>query len=94
MWRHRKAQRLAQKQVALLLGHKKTGLVSLWENAEDMPTLRNAITLAIIFNAPVEALFSGLTSALKEQVKARAAASPLLAHRVPHLYDAQIPEES
>lgn len=73
LWRYRKTQQLSQKEVALLLGHKKSTQVSRWENGEKLPTLKNALMLGSILKAPVEELFPDLVAALHANVQARAA---------------------
>ena len=72
LWRYRKTHQLSQKDVALLLGHKKTTQVSRWENGEKHPTLENAFSLGHILKVPVETLFPELAAERQKQVEARA----------------------
>lgn len=73
IWRYRKIRQLSQKDVARLLGHRNTAHVSRWENGVKTPTLDNALVLACIFKAPVEALFPERVAELQVQINRRVA---------------------
>jgi len=73
LWRYRTAQRLSQKHVARLLGHRNSAQVSRWENGAKTPTLDNALMLGHILKAPVEALFAHRATELQAEVDARTA---------------------
>ncbi|MGH8633274.1 MAG: helix-turn-helix transcriptional regulator, partial [Burkholderiales bacterium] len=68
LWRYRKIRELSQKDIARLLGHKNTAHVSRWENGTKTPTLENALLLAHILKAPVEALFSERAAELQAAI--------------------------
>jgi transcriptional regulator with XRE-family HTH domain len=50
----------SQKQLAGFLSYKNASHISDWEHGKKLPTLKNAIRLSHILNAPVESLFPGL----------------------------------
>jgi transcriptional regulator with XRE-family HTH domain len=76
IWRYRKQQQLSQRQVAVMLTHKKTTQVSRWENGEKIPTLTNALKLSCIFKVPVETLFPDLAAAIRKTVEAQSRTAP------------------
>lgn len=53
---------------AALLGYENSSLVSTWEKGSKLPCLKNALKLAHLLKTPIESLFSGLSSDLKEEV--------------------------
>ncbi len=84
LWRYRTAQQFSQKHIARLLGHKNTAQVSRWENSQKTPTLDNALMLASILKAPVEALFADRAAELQMRIKAHASKMPELAQLIGH----------
>jgi DNA-binding transcriptional regulator YiaG len=71
LWRYRKQRRFSQRYVAHQLGHRSITQVSRWESGAKIPSLVNALLLAMILNAPVDALFADLTTELNFQLNAR-----------------------
>lgn len=73
----RKRIRLSQKQVARLLGHTSTTMLSKYEHEQRPPPLVIAIKLAVIYQTSIEDLFSKLHRELKtEVVKAQITINP------------------
>ena len=67
---YRRRMRLSQKQVAHLLGYKDNSAWSKYERRERLPSLANALRLAIILRVPVEFLFHSLHDDLRDQIRA------------------------
>ena len=65
----RKALGLTQKEIASYLGLKNSSEISRWEKGKRIPSLKNAIGLAIILNSTVEELFPGLFKTQEKIVK-------------------------
>jgi len=57
-------------QVAHLLGHKGTAVLSNYERGERLPTLVNALKLGIILRVPVDFLFGAMYDELRNQIRA------------------------
>jgi len=57
LWRARQQAGLELKQVAYLLGHRTTDQISHYERGLQMPSLRNALKLTIIYQASLAQLF-------------------------------------
>ncbi len=53
----RKKNSFGQKQIASLLGHKRTDQISCYERGEKLPSLKTALQLAIIYKLPLRVLF-------------------------------------
>lgn len=66
----RRKMKLSQKYVARLLGHKQTVVWSSYERGARLPSLPNALRLAIILRTPVEFLFYALFDELHRQIRA------------------------
>jgi len=60
---------LSMRQVAHLLGHKGTAVLSNYERGERFPTLVNALKLGIILRVPVDFLFGALYDELRNQIR-------------------------
>ena len=58
-----------QKQVARLLGHRDTTMVSHYEHGRSFPPLPVALSLEIIFRTPVAFLFPGLYDETKLRIR-------------------------
>ena len=56
-------------QVAHLLDHKGTSVLSNYERGERLPSLANALKLGIILRVPVEFLFGALHDELRDQIR-------------------------
>jgi len=59
----------SQKQVAQLLGHRDTSMVSHYEHGRALPPLPVALALEIILRVPVAFLFSGAYDELKHRIR-------------------------
>ena len=57
LWRVRKSRGLGQKQVAWLLRHRSSNLISSYERGERTPNLETALKLAVIYGCDVGDLF-------------------------------------
>lgn len=57
-------------QVAQLLGHKDASSVSDYQRGERLPSLVNALRLAIILRVPAEFLFPALFERLRTEIRA------------------------
>jgi transcriptional regulator with XRE-family HTH domain len=66
---YRKRMCFSQKQVARLLGHRDTSMVSHYEHSRALPPLPVALGLEIIYRVPVAFLFSGMYDELKRQIR-------------------------
>jgi DNA-binding XRE family transcriptional regulator len=53
----RKKNCFGQKQIATLLGHKRTDQISCFERGEKLPNLKTALQFAIIYKLPIRVLF-------------------------------------
>jgi transcriptional regulator with XRE-family HTH domain len=71
LWVYRKKNGLSQKRVAFFLAHKTSSQLSHYERGTKYPSLKNALTLEIIYHVPVAFLFDDFYRKLKEAVKAR-----------------------
>ena len=60
-----------QKQVARLLGHQDTSMVSHYEHGRALPPLPMALGLEIIYRVPVAFLFPGIYGELKGRIRQR-----------------------
>ena len=58
-----------QKQVAQLLGHRDTSMISHYEHGRSLPPLPVALSLEIILRVPVAFLFPGLHDELKQRIR-------------------------
>jgi transcriptional regulator with XRE-family HTH domain len=67
---YRRRMRFSQRQVAHLLGHKDSSAWSDYERGERLPSLANALRLAIILRTPVEFLFYELHDQLRDKIRA------------------------
>jgi len=76
---------LAQQDLAFLLGSKSAAKVCRYEQAHRIPSLRNALRLAAIFNTTVGTLFSALQrDAYKDVAERIAQLHSVLEHRYAH----------
>ena len=66
---YRRKMRFCQRQVAHLLGHKDNSAWSDWERGDRLPSLTNALKLAIILRTPVEFLFGSLHDDLRDKIR-------------------------
>jgi len=69
---HRKRLGLSQNEVAFLLGWCDSSQPSRYENFSRVPTLRNALALAVIFQMSVCELFSGEYQKVENAVRRQA----------------------
>ena len=66
---YRKRMGLSQKQVARLLGHRDTSMISHYEHSRALPPLAMALRLEIVYRVPVAFLFPVMYDALKRQIR-------------------------
>jgi transcriptional regulator with XRE-family HTH domain len=66
---YRRRMGFSQKQVARLLGHRDTSMVSHYEHSRALPPLAVALGLEIIYRVPVAFLFPSMYDALKRQIR-------------------------
>ena len=66
---YRKRMGFSQKQVARLLGHRDTSMVSHYEHNRALPPLAVALGLEIIYRVPVAFLFPGMYNELKRMIR-------------------------
>jgi transcriptional regulator with XRE-family HTH domain len=66
---YRRRMRFSLSQVAHLLGHKGTSVLSNYERGERLPSLENALKLGIILRVPVEFLFGALHDELRNLIR-------------------------
>ncbi len=69
--RFRKMSGYTQKQVALLLGVKSTGMISRWEQGSRFPSPVNIFRLAALYHTMADALYIDLLRALRKEIQAR-----------------------
>ena len=69
--KYRRIRGLSQKQVATILGLKSASRISRWEKGRCMPSLMNAIKLAILCRIMVDALFFDHVKAVREEIRDR-----------------------
>lgn len=69
---HRKRLGLSQEDVAFLLGWNGSAQTSRYEHFCRIPTLRTALALSVIFQAPIHELFSGEKQEVRQAVSKRA----------------------
>ena len=68
--KYRKVRGLRQNDVARLLGLSRSR-ISRWEKGACIPTLVNAVRLALLYRVTVDALFDDLVHVLREEVHGR-----------------------
>jgi DNA-binding XRE family transcriptional regulator len=68
----RKLRRLSQRQVARLIGHGDTTMISKYERGFVAPTLRTAITLALLYRMPIQDLFADEFSHARDELAQKA----------------------
>ena len=81
IWKYRHIRNLSQQEIGELLSYKTTAPISNWEKGRKIPNLINAIRLSEILHTTVEALFPGLTQALKQELQAKEKLLPLKSAR-------------
>jgi DNA-binding XRE family transcriptional regulator len=67
--RYRERMGFTPNQVAAILGHRKTALVSKLEQGRQTPTLLTALKLAILYRIPVDFLYQKLYRKLREEIR-------------------------
>jgi transcriptional regulator with XRE-family HTH domain len=68
---YRKRMGFTQKQVALLLGHRDTSMISHYERGRTPPSLGVALGLEIIYRVPVAFLFPAQYDELKQEIRGK-----------------------
>jgi len=71
LWMFRKKMGSPSKEMAYLMGHKTSSLISCWENGRKLPSLNNAFKLSIILRTPVEFLFEDHYLELRKDIRAK-----------------------
>ncbi|HTY11515.1 MAG TPA: helix-turn-helix transcriptional regulator [Bacteroidota bacterium] len=69
--KYRRIRGLNQKEIAAILGLRSASLVSRWEKGRCIPSLMNAIRLAILCRSMVDALFFDHVRALRVEIRDR-----------------------
>jgi transcriptional regulator with XRE-family HTH domain len=69
--KYRRIRGLNQKEIAAILGFRDASLISRWEKGRRIPSLMNAIRLAILCRSMVDALFFDHVRALREEIRGR-----------------------
>ena len=67
---YRRRMGLSQRQVAQLLGHSDASMVSHYEHGRALPPLAVALSLEIIYRAPVAFLFPQMYDGLRNRIRA------------------------
>jgi DNA-binding XRE family transcriptional regulator len=68
LWMARKQIGLGQKNVARLLGHRSTSVISEYETGKLLPSLPTALRLAMVYNRPVAELYPDLCRQIRDEV--------------------------
>jgi len=66
--KYRRQKGFTQKEVARILGFKKSSIISKWENGVSLPSTTSLFKLACLYGRQVEALFFDLYKKIKEEV--------------------------
>ncbi len=66
----RKVSGYTQRQVALILGVRTTGMISRWENGSRLPSPINIFRLAALYGTLADALYIDMMRRLREEIKA------------------------
>jgi len=66
--KYRRQKGLSQKEVARILGFKKSSIISKWEKGICLPSTTSLLKLACLYGRQVEALFVDLYKKIKEEV--------------------------
>jgi len=66
---YRRRMGFSQKQVARLLGHRDTSMVSHYEHGRALPPITIALSLEIIYRVPLAFLFPGMYDELKRRIR-------------------------
>lgn len=66
----RRRIKLTQREVAHLLGQKRTAMLSSYETGRTLPPLSAALRLGVILRVPVEFLFGDMYDGIRNEVRA------------------------
>ncbi len=69
LWKYRKVSGYTQRQVALILGVRNTGMISRWENGSRLPSPVNILRLAALYGTLADALYADMMRRLREEIK-------------------------
>lgn len=69
--KYRRVRGLKQKDVARILDLKSPSRISRWEKGACLPSVRNALRLAVVYRVMVDAIFSDLNRSLRDELKGR-----------------------
>lgn len=65
----RKINGYTQKEVAMVLGIKNTGMISRWESGQRFPNAMNMFRLAILYRTMADALYIDQIRILRDEIK-------------------------
>jgi len=65
----RKVNGYSQKQVAMILGVRNTGMISRWEKGWRMPSPLNIFRLSILYNTMADALYIDLIRFMRKEIQ-------------------------
>jgi transcriptional regulator with XRE-family HTH domain len=66
--KYRKMQGYSQKDVAKILGYKRTARISLWEKGLSIPSVKNLIRLSILYNVLADQLYIELREEFRADI--------------------------
>ena len=67
--KYRRVRGLKQKEVARILSLKSASRISRWEKGACLPSVMNALRLAVVYRVMVDAIFPDLLRSLREELK-------------------------
>ncbi len=69
--KYRRVRGLKQKDVARILNLKSPSQISRWEKGVCLPSVKNALRLAVVYKVMVDAIFSDLIRSLRDELRGR-----------------------
>jgi len=66
--KYRRQKGLSQKEVARILGLKRSSTISKWEKGICLPSTTSLLKLSALYGRPTEALFTDLYKRIKEEI--------------------------
>ena len=66
--KYRRQKGFTQKEVARILGFKKSSTISKWERGASLPSTTSLLKLSALYGRPTEALFTDLYKRIKEEI--------------------------
>ena len=83
--KYRRVRGLKQKEVARILNLKSPSRISRWEKGVCLPSVKNALRLAVVYKVMVDAIFSDLIRSLREELNGRE--DEVMRHKSSHGHD-------